>query len=192
VSVTKTEDEKEKERRKNGENRDSAGSGGSGEIPEKVPVLAPPRSYKEWALQQKERTEKSDRNKEKSKGVEGGMDGGKDVITSVLNNNGDNVNNANNANKAVNNNGNNNNNRNSNSNNNNNQTRTNNIKNTPVSPSNPLMCVSKEWLAVSRVAMSLEWRRGSCVEWQVLGEIMSNERVTKVRPTARARTYFTL
>ena len=47
--------------------------------------------------------------------------------------------------------------------------------------SNPLMSVSRYWAAACRAAMALEWRRGACVEWQILSEIMSNSTVTKVR-----------
>ena len=48
------------------------------------------------------------------------------------------------------------------------------------SRSNPLLSVSRYWAAACRAAMALEWRRGACVEWQILSEIMASPTVTKV------------
>jgi hypothetical protein len=49
------------------------------------------------------------------------------------------------------------------------------------------MCVSKHWAAASRIALSLEWRRGACAEWRVVNELMGSERVTKVGYDIKAK-----
>ena len=46
--------------------------------------------------------------------------------------------------------------------------------------SNPLMSLNKSWAMASRSALRKEWRKGSCIEWQILNEIMNNKGVTKI------------
>ena len=42
----------------------------------------------------------------------------------------------------------------------------------PAPASNPLLAVSRHWAAAARAAMAVEWRRGACAEWTLLGEVM--------------------
>ena len=49
-----------------------------------------------------------------------------------------------------------------------------------VKMSNPMMYTSRRWAAASRVGLYYEWCRRSCVEWQLLGEVMRNRNITKV------------
>lgn len=42
---------------------------------------------------------------------------------------------------------------------------------------NPLFFVSKMWCSVARKALLYEWRRGACIEWQLLADIMADSRV---------------
>ena len=112
------------------------------------PVLEPPRSYKEWAQQVKQKDEslsnkarKSDDNEEKKRGR--GKGKGKGTGSGPLNS------------KSI----------------------------PSPAASNPLSCASRHWARACRAAMLLEWRRGACAEWRVVSELMSSERVTKVRYT---------
>lgn len=45
---------------------------------------------------------------------------------------------------------------------------------------NPLLEVNKYWVRVARQALTIEWRKGQCVEWRLLNEIMCNPGITKV------------
>lgn len=119
----------------------SNGNSASG-IEVQGPVLEPPRSYKEWAQQVKQKEEslsgkgkKSDDNEDKKKGR------GKGSGSGLLNS------------KSI----------------------------PSPAASNPLSCASRHWARACRAAMLLEWRRGACGEWRVVSELMSSERVTKVR-----------
>jgi DNA polymerase I-like protein with 3'-5' exonuclease and polymerase domains len=42
------------------------------------------------------------------------------------------------------------------------------------------MSLNKSWAMASRSALRKEWRKGSCIEWQILNEIMNNKGVTKI------------
>jgi DNA polymerase I-like protein with 3'-5' exonuclease and polymerase domains len=46
--------------------------------------------------------------------------------------------------------------------------------------SNPLLTASKQWAACCRTALRVEWRKGNCVEWRLLGEIMGSRDITKI------------
>ena len=45
--------------------------------------------------------------------------------------------------------------------------------------SNPLLLVSKLWCFTARRALLLEWRRGACVEWRLLADIMADRTVSE-------------
>jgi hypothetical protein len=102
-----------------------------------VPVPDPPRSYKDWVLQQKNKEESLIRDK--NNGSSSGTPAGPVSASTGVG---------------------------------------------VISPSmvcsNSLVCVSKRWSAACKVALYLEWRRGSCAEWRVVSELMSSDRVTKV------------
>ena len=140
VSITKNEEKNRKDRIKKGK-------GGDGNEKNILAVLEPPRSYKEWALQQKQKSESDFKRKGTNDDV--AKDSHNRTVHSSTSQKG--------------------------------------IGNVMISESNPLMCVSKHWAAASRLALHHEWRRGACAEWRVLGEVMGNERVTKVHRTQQNR-----
>ena len=51
---------------------------------------------------------------------------------------------------------------------------------TSHSQSNPLMLVSRYWCGIARDSLAIEWRKGQCVEYRLLNEIMTNPKITKV------------
>ena len=51
---------------------------------------------------------------------------------------------------------------------------------TSYSQSNPLMLVSRYWCGIARDSLATEWRKGQCVEYRLLNEIMTNPKITKV------------
>ena len=117
-------------------NRDNASG-----IKVPVPTPEPPRSYKEWALQRKQKIES-----DIISGIEGG--GSRNPVRTDISHTAR-------APVPV-------------------------VAGAAMSLSNPLVTVSKHWCASSRRAMLTEWRRGACVEWRVVSELMASERITKV------------
>ena len=51
--------------------------------------------------------------------------------------------------------------------------------------SNPLFLVSRRWSYSARKALLLAWRKGGCVEWRLLSELMQNRSITKVAVHAK-------
>lgn len=49
-----------------------------------------------------------------------------------------------------------------------------------LSLSNSLMLVSKKWTAAARIGLYFDWCRKACAEWQLLGELMKSENITKI------------
>ena len=49
-----------------------------------------------------------------------------------------------------------------------------------LSLSNSMMLVSKRWTAATRVGLYFDWCRKACVEWQLLGEVMKSDSITKI------------
>ena len=45
---------------------------------------------------------------------------------------------------------------------------------------NPLLYVSKSWVAAARYGLLMEWRKGHVSEWQLMSSIMSNESLVKI------------
>lgn len=45
---------------------------------------------------------------------------------------------------------------------------------------NPLLELNKYWVRVARQALLIEWKKGQCVEWRLLNEVMGKQGVTKV------------
>lgn len=114
-----------------------------------LPILEPPRSYKEWVLQQKQKNELSIGNERKGDDASDKHTHNSRAFLPSTSQNGTSTSSSTSTSNSV------------------------------CSDSNPLMCVSKHWAAASRLALHYEWRRGACCEWRVLGEVMGNERVTK-------------
>jgi len=46
--------------------------------------------------------------------------------------------------------------------------------------SNPLFLVSRKWCYSTRAALLMAWRKGACIEWKLLADIMRNPNLTKV------------
>jgi hypothetical protein len=46
--------------------------------------------------------------------------------------------------------------------------------------SNPLFHASKHWCYVTRRSLLLEWRKGGCLEWKLLQEILNSSKITKI------------
>ena len=117
-------------------------------VQDPVPIL--PRSYKEWALQLKQKednasniTKKSNKNEneEEKTGRKGRLLASKLASSTPS---------------------------------------TTSAPTAAAAASNPLSCASRHWARACREAMLLEWRRGACAEWRVVNELMSSDRVTKV------------
>lgn len=52
---------------------------------------------------------------------------------------------------------------------------------------NPLLEVNRYWVRVARQTLAIEWRKGQCVEWRLLNEIMGNSQITKVAVDMQAK-----
>ena len=46
--------------------------------------------------------------------------------------------------------------------------------------SNPMMMVSQKWTAATRIGLYFDWCRKACAEWQLLGEVMKSDSITKI------------